>query len=123
MSRLWSSRRNKLVTGVVVIVLVLFVTGIIPPKSSTGNDGNGPAPAGNVDWNTATAKTQALFGTSMLSGGPQGDTFVVVLADGFGESGAHLFCSQVRAILTKAGAAADQKIDMRDSKGSLTDCT
>jgi hypothetical protein len=114
------------VLAILVVLVILVVSGVLPPKSSTGSSGTAGGGSGelaeNVDWNSVVDRIQASFGTSMISGGAQGDTLQIKVVDGFGTSGVELFCPQIRKILTSAGAPATTKVEIHDSKTLLTRC-
>lgn len=111
--------RERLAIAAVGLIVVLAACG----GNAAGGGGGG---GGGPNWDAIIAETQEAFGTSMVSGTVEGDTFTITLVKGFGSGGAKLFmCGNVKPILAKYGATGVNVV-MVDTEGTqlstLADC-
>lgn len=111
---------ERLAVAAVGLIVVLAACG----GNAAGGGGGGGG--GELNWDAIIAETQAAFGTSMVSGSVEGDTFTITLVKGFGSGGAKLFmCGNVKPILAKYGATGVNVV-MVDTEGTqlstLADC-
>jgi hypothetical protein len=117
MSRLnLASRARSL--GLALVLCSTVTAAACGGSAPAGGGGNG-----GIDWTAVVAQIQATFGTTMTAGSYDAATQTVdiTLAEGSGAGMAKLFlCSNIRKILKDAGAPADQKVTIRDSKGVLS---
>jgi hypothetical protein len=105
-------RSGRLATLSLVAILVVAACG--SPAAGAG----GPAGGANVDTGKIIAETQAIIGTSMVSGEVQGDTIVITMVDIFGAGGAGLFmCSNIRVVRDKYDPAGTMKMVMVNESG------
>lgn len=115
-------RRLAPALGAVVVAWLVFGLAACGGNAAGGGGGGGGGP----NWDAIIAETQEAFGTSMVSGTVEGDTFKITLVKGFGSGGAKLFmCGNVKPILAKYGATGVNVV-MVDTEGTqlstIADC-